>query len=313
MTRHKHLISGNNAIQAKAPIRPGMVSTAPTGVPDAKDVGKILYEPETGVWAGQADGWTLIQAPPDPGISLIDADTFTGVASVAVDDVFTSAYRNYRLFLYVDALSNDNVYLELQIRAAGVTTATNYDAYEFFQESDDPNNTTWGEEGENDTEWKFLQYLLDSTTARAAYVFDLFAPQIATRTFVTGGGTGYQDDNTVSVSTLHGGQRSTTAHDGFLISPSAGTFGGSYKLYGWADTPGTAAIPTLYQPLDASLTLLAALDDPGADKIVFWDESANAFAFLEPADNLSITDTDLDATGGGGTTSLSDIIMLGGM
>jgi hypothetical protein len=48
----------------------------------------------------------------------------------------------------------------------------------------------------------------------------------------------------------------------------------------------------------AAKTLLT-LADPGADKIVFWDDSASAFALLEPATNLSITGTDLDAAGGG--------------
>lgn len=52
------------------------------------------------------------------------------------------------------------------------------------------------------------------------------------------------------------------------------------------------------QTADALLSLIAALSDPGADKILFWDESANAFAWLEPAANLSITGTDLDAAGG---------------
>lgn len=59
------------------------------------------------------------------------------------------------------------------------------------------------------------------------------------------------------------------------------------------------AIGTNVQAFDAFLDLIAALTDPGADKMLFWDESANAFAWLAPAANLSITGTDLDASGGG--------------
>ncbi|MDM8568473.1 hypothetical protein QUF50_02950, partial [Thiotrichales bacterium HSG1] len=43
----------------------------------------------------------------------------------------------------------------------------------------------------------------------------------------------------------------------------------------------------------------ASLTDPGADRILFWDDSAGAVAFLTPNTNLSITDTDLDGSGGG--------------
>lgn len=72
-----------------------------------------------------------------------------------------------------------------------------------------------------------------------------------------------------------------------------------------------AALGTTFQPLDSDLTAIAALAtnaagrglltlaDPGADRIVFWDDSAGAFTHLEVGDNLTITDTTLDATGGG--------------
>lgn len=43
-----------------------------------------------------------------------------------------------------------------------------------------------------------------------------------------------------------------------------------------------------------------ALTDPNADRILFWDDSAGAYAFLELGTNLSITGTTLNATGGGG-------------
>ena len=54
------------------------------------------------------------------------------------------------------------------------------------------------------------------------------------------------------------------------------------------------------QDHDVLLDSVSALSDPGADKMLFWDESANQFGWLEPAANLAITGTDLDATGGGG-------------
>lgn len=45
------------------------------------------------------------------------------------------------------------------------------------------------------------------------------------------------------------------------------------------------------------------LSDPDADRILFWDDSANAFAWLTLGTNLSITGTTLDAASGGGSGS----------
>lgn len=42
---------------------------------------------------------------------------------------------------------------------------------------------------------------------------------------------------------------------------------------------GTGAIGSTVQGYNAMLSLLAALGDPGADRIPFWDESANALVW----------------------------------
>jgi hypothetical protein len=50
----------------------------------------------------------------------------------------------------------------------------------------------------------------------------------------------------------------------------------------------------------------AALTDPNADRILFWDDSAGAMTFLTAGTGLSISGTTITATGSGGTvTSVS--------
>jgi hypothetical protein len=68
-----------------------------------------------------------------------------------------------------------------------------------------------------------------------------------------------------------------------------------------ADTPaaGNHAHAGTYQPLDTDLTAIAALADPNADRILFWDDSLGAYTYLTPGTNLSITGTTINATGGG--------------
>ncbi len=51
----------------------------------------------------------------------------------------------------------------------------------------------------------------------------------------------------------------------------------------------------------------ASLGDPGADRIVFWDESANSLAYLTLGTNLSITNTTLNASGGGGSGDVTKV------
>ena len=62
------------------------------------------------------------------------------------------------------------------------------------------------------------------------------------------------------------------------------------------------AIGSQVQAYDAELTQIAALADPNADRILFWDDSAGAYAFLAPGTGLTITGATIDATGGGGST-----------
>ncbi|MEZ5781819.1 MAG: hypothetical protein R3D70_09340 [Rhizobiaceae bacterium] len=54
------------------------------------------------------------------------------------------------------------------------------------------------------------------------------------------------------------------------------------------------------QAANANLDDISALADPNADRIVFWDDSANEIAYLTIGANLSISGTTISATGGGG-------------
>ena len=51
---------------------------------------------------------------------------------------------------------------------------------------------------------------------------------------------------------------------------------------------------------DPKLSQISLLPDPGADRILFWDDSAGVMTWLTPGTNLSITGTTLNAAGGGG-------------
>lgn len=63
----------------------------------------------------------------------------------------------------------------------------------------------------------------------------------------------------------------------------------------WGSINGTLSDQTdLQSALDAKIS---SIGDPGADRILFWDDSAGAYAWLTAGTGLSITSTTLTATG----------------
>lgn len=52
-------------------------------------------------------------------------------------------------------------------------------------------------------------------------------------------------------------------------------------------------------PITTSGTITVGAVDPGADRIVFWDDSAGKLTYLTLGTNLSITGTTINVTGGG--------------
>jgi hypothetical protein len=51
---------------------------------------------------------------------------------------------------------------------------------------------------------------------------------------------------------------------------------------------------------DAEIAQIAALVDPNADRMLFWDDSAGSYAYLTAGTGLTITGTTIDAAGGSG-------------
>jgi hypothetical protein len=52
-------------------------------------------------------------------------------------------------------------------------------------------------------------------------------------------------------------------------------------------------IGTNVQAYDADLAVIAGLADPNADRILFWDDSAGAYAYLAPSTGLAISGTNI--------------------
>lgn len=68
------------------------------------------------------------------------------------------------------------------------------------------------------------------------------------------------------------------------------------------NNPGIAGLRELTSSELAFIQSIGNLGDPNADRILFWDDSAGAYAYLTLGTNLSITGTTINASGGGSST-----------
>jgi hypothetical protein len=121
--------------------------------------------------------------------------------------------------------------------------------------------------------------------------------------------TGVWTGTTIAVA--NGGTGLTTGTSGGVLAfTAAGTIASSAALAANAlvigggagvapstTTTGTGVLTALGVNTNAGGGLIA-LADPGADRIVFWDDSAGAYTFLTVGTGLDLTNTTLTATGG---------------
>lgn len=101
----------------------------------------------------------------------------------------------------------------------------------------------------------------------------------------------------------------TNSTDGFIVAGGTTTrsltlTGGDVSMIGSGSA--TIVFPsssgTLYATGNTDVALAdggtgASLTDPGADRILFWDESANAVTWLTPGSGITITGTTISTTG----------------
>jgi len=164
------------------------------------------------------------------GLTLITSSTFSAASSVAVDSCFTSTYQNYRVIFIVTASATASGDTTLQYRTGGATNSTaNYtrglvgiSSGSSFDGSYAAGATSYNLGSTASTENNYVMAL------------DILRPQEATLTnaFVTNM-PGYSS-TTPRFGTLQ--FTAATAFDGFIVTRSAGTMTGNYRVYGYSNS-----------------------------------------------------------------------------
>jgi hypothetical protein len=162
------------------------------------------------------------------GLKLITAQTFSAVASVAVNNCFSSTYANYRVLLeYVPSGTFD---ANIRMRVGGVDSSASTYARTEVGAYTSGTGITLGNSGQ--TSWNILQ---GTTAIYSVASFDFHNPFVVTRTNVIFGC--YLSNSTAQYAVSGAGIHDTSlSYDGFSVIASSGTISGTIRVYGYRNS-----------------------------------------------------------------------------
>lgn len=163
-----------------------------------------------------------------PGLVCVKAETaFTGASSVTADNVFTSAYTNYKIIMnYTTSTTNGTL---LKLRVGGVSASTNYNT--FYAAS-----TGWSV-GTLLAQTTFLLGDYSNGAFNCSNVLEIQQPAIATgTTFWNNATTSRAGYGSPYPQYTLGNHSTATAYDGVELLVATGTMSGTYAIYGYSKT-----------------------------------------------------------------------------
>ncbi len=209
---------------ASSVIKPGVVTSSTR--PSSPFVGQLIYETDTArVAAYNGSAWVN----QNPGLVCVKAETaFTTVASITVDNVFTSSYTDYILKFRATASAANAMYF--QLRVGGVTNTTNW----VWQELSANSTTVAGSNASAQSQFRAGNFESDFTGA--SNQINVYSPAEAVVTTVYSDNLYTSGTSTTNIVYWRGAgyNNNATAFDGFVLSVSAGTISGVYSVYGYS-------------------------------------------------------------------------------
>jgi hypothetical protein len=166
----------------------------------------------------------------NPGLTLLTTQSFTSVASVNVNDVFSAAYDNYRIFVTSGVSTNADRVITLRLRVGGADdTGT---AYRLQSNGINASGTAV-----NSVSTSTTSFVLQTNCYYNDFLFsaalDIANPFASTFTNLTGQSVG--GNNTVNFGlNVNANFISTTSFTGFTLLNSAGNFtSGKVSVFGY--------------------------------------------------------------------------------
>jgi hypothetical protein len=158
------------------------------------------------------------------GLVLISSTTFSAQSSVSFDNVFSSAYDNYKILINWENSGNSYGRLRFRVDGADNTTAN----YHWFAMATGSGSTAYDAERATAATSILCGYSYTSTSSTE---FTVFSPFLSKVTQLVGQNTNKQAANAGTYSPI-GHLNVTTSYTGFTFLPDAGTVTGTIKVYG---------------------------------------------------------------------------------
>ncbi len=169
------------------------------------------------------NGAAWVQIGESPGLVLVSASTLTTVASVSLNDIFTSAYENYLGLLFITTVTPGT--LTFRLRVGGVdATGANYNQQRLTHAS----TTVTGAAATGATSWMGQ----NPAVTLNSMVINFFRPAVAASTGVRAS-TIRSSATDLDALEFYLGHDAATAYDGFSFILSSGSMTGSLRVYGY--------------------------------------------------------------------------------
>lgn len=161
------------------------------------------------------------------GLALVQAETaFTSVVSFSANNVFTSAYRSYRIIF--NATDGDGS-ITMKLRASGTDTTANYYTISTYGVSGNPFQSAFNALGTD--EW-YVSDMNSTVDGSGNGAIDVFNPQAAFATSATSQFLGASGGNPYWYN-MYARQTDATQFDGFTFAITAAAMTGTYTVYGY--------------------------------------------------------------------------------
>lgn len=168
--------------------------------------------------------WVTLGTP--PGLNFISKTNFSAVSSVSLNDIFSSTYENYKLFVSTSSSSTANE-LNARLRVSGADNTSSSYRYGGYYVG------AFGGEGAAfiaPTSNSFWTAGFSNSTYGAGFEWNVYSPFVAKSTKFMAIGAGHRQV------TVGGGFEATTSFTGLTILTNTGNITGSVWVYGLKDS-----------------------------------------------------------------------------
>lgn len=164
------------------------------------------------------------------GLTYITQATPTAVASVSINNCFTSTYANYLLLIDMTAAVGDGT-ITARLRAGGTDSTTNYVGQRLIGQS----TTVAATANPSGTDDAYFSTIQASTASSYALSSNIYSPALARGT-VFNTFAGSNDASGSVIQFVWNNHTTASAYDGITIFTSGTSFTGTIRVYGYQNS-----------------------------------------------------------------------------